>query len=173
LSADPRSNRKVLSLYGLLILQGLCAAFFLFDAVVDLIGLDHENGATDTFEFVIVIALIVSLIFSARELRRTRWRQQVMEQQIKVASGAFSKLLNEHFDEWALTPSERDVAMLAIKGLSIAEIAAIRETKDGTIKAQCNAIYRKAGVKGRTQLVSQFIEELMAGDSLLEGEPVV
>jgi len=135
--------------------------------VADLLGADHENGATDSFEFVIVIALIISLIFSALELRRTMMRQRIMEQQIKVASGAFSTLLEEHFVDWALTPSERDVALLAIKGLSIAEIAGIRNTKDGTIKAQCNAIYRKAGVSSRTQLLSQFIEELMAGDTLV------
>ena len=54
------------------------------------------------------------------------------------------------------------MATLAIKGLSIAEIAALRETKEGTIKAQSAAIYRKAGVTGRLQLLSLFIEELMA-----------
>jgi DNA-binding CsgD family transcriptional regulator len=70
--------------------------------------------------------------------------------------------LGEHFDTWALTPSERDVALLAIKGLSISEIAEVRTTKEGTIKAQCNAIYSKAGVSGRQQLLSLFIEELMA-----------
>jgi len=41
----------------------------------------------------------------------------------------------------------------------------VRESKDGTIKAQCNAIYRKAGVRSRTELLSLFIEELM-GDGL-------
>ncbi|MDP6952768.1 MAG: LuxR C-terminal-related transcriptional regulator [Alphaproteobacteria bacterium] len=70
-------------------------------------------------------------------------------------------MLEEHFDRWALTPSERDVALLAIKGLSITEIAGVRETKEGTIKAQCNAVYRKAGVSGRPQLLSVFIEELL------------
>jgi DNA-binding NarL/FixJ family response regulator len=47
--------------------------------------------------------------------------------------------------------------------LSIAEIAQIRATREGTIKAQCAAIYRKAGVSGRAQLLSLFIEDLMAG----------
>ena len=81
---------------------------------------------------------------------------------MKVASGACFELLDQNFDEWSLTPSERDVALLAIKGLSLAEIADIRNTKQGTIKAQCNAIYQKAGVSGRPQLLSLFIEELMA-----------
>jgi DNA-binding CsgD family transcriptional regulator len=56
--------------------------------------------------------------------------------------------------------------MLAIKGLSIAEIAAMRQTREGTVKAQCNAIYGKAGVSGRQQLLSLFIEELM-GEALV------
>ncbi|NNF80954.1 MAG: hypothetical protein HKN05_23270 [Rhizobiales bacterium] len=43
-------------------------------------------------------------------------------------------------------------------GLSLAEIADIRNTKQGTIKTQCNAIYQKAGVTGRPQLLSLFIE---------------
>ena len=72
------------------------------------------------------------------------------------------QLVEEYFEQWGLTPSEKDVALLAIKGLSISEIARVRETKDGTIKAQSNAIYRKAGVSGRSQLLSLFIEELMS-----------
>ena len=90
-----------------------------------------------------------------------------MEVQLDAASGAFFALVEAHFDVWSLTPSERDVAMLAIKGLSIAEIAEVRQTKEGTIKAQCNAIYRKADVTGRPQLLSLFIEELM-GRPLLD-----
>ena len=55
----------------------------------------------------------------------------------------------ERFDDWALTPAERDVALFALKGLSLAEIARLRSTSQGTVKAQTNAIYRKAGVTGR------------------------
>ena len=55
------------------------------------------------------------------------------------------------------------MALAAIKGSSIAEIARMRGTKDGTIKAQLNAIYRKAGVTGRPQLISFFIDEMVDG----------
>ena len=82
---------------------------------------------------------------------------------MRVASGAFLELLEEHFVRWSLTPSERDVALLSVKGLSIGEIAALRETREGTVKAQCAAVYRKAGVSGRAQLLSLFVEDLMAG----------
>jgi DNA-binding CsgD family transcriptional regulator len=73
-------------------------------------------------------------------------------------------LLEERFGEWALTPPERDVALFAIKGMSTAEIAMLRMTSEGTVKAQTNAIYRKAGVSGRPQLLSLFIDDLMRDD---------
>ncbi len=84
-----------------------------------------------------------------------------MERQLKAASGAFYEILEDRFDDWSLTGSERDVALLAIKGMSIAEIAEARRTKEGTIRAQCNAIYRKAEVTGRPQLLSLFNDELL------------
>ena len=73
-------------------------------------------------------------------------------------------LLEERFSEWALSPAERDVALFAIKGMSTAEIGVLRKTSEGTVKAQTNAIYRKAGVTGRPQLLSVFIEDLMRDD---------
>jgi DNA-binding CsgD family transcriptional regulator len=74
-------------------------------------------------------------------------------------------LLAERFDEWGLTPAEKDVALFAIKGMSTSEIAGLRNTSEGTVKAQTNAIYRKAGVSGRSQLLSLFIEDLMRDDA--------
>ena len=82
-------------------------------------------------------------------------------------------LLQERFAEWALTPSEKDVALFAIKGLSTAEIAALRSTSEGTVKAQTNAIYRKAGVTGRPQLLSLFIDDLMRDDGAVRPMPDV
>ena len=74
--------------------------------------------------------------------------------------------MEERFIEWGLTPAERDVALFAIKGMSTQEIAALRSTSEGTVKAQTNAIYRKAGVTGRPQLLSLFIDDLMDEDAL-------
>ena len=83
------------------------------------------------------------------------------QERLRRASGAFLDLLEERFTEWGLTPAERDVALFAIKGMSIQEIARMRDTSEGTVKAQTNAIYRKAGVSGRSQLLSLFIDDLM------------
>ncbi len=158
-----KNKQRNLGLWGLFAIQLLCAVYFLFDAVGDLAGydFDHNTMYGDVIENIVVVALILSLVFTILEIRKVLGREKRMEAQLTVASGAFVDLLEEHFDDWGLTPSERDVALLAIKGLTIADIARLRETKDGTIKAQCNAIYRKAGVNGRPQLLSLFIEELI------------
>ncbi|MGR3492759.1 MAG: helix-turn-helix transcriptional regulator, partial [Shimia sp.] len=84
-----------------------------------------------------------------------------MEEQLQIASGALSQLIDKRFDEWDLTPAERDVALFAIKGLTLQEIATVRDTSTGTVKAQTAAIYRKAGVSGRPQLIAHFVEDLM------------
>lgn len=159
---------KSIGLWGLLAIQGFCASFFVLDASADVFGWEDKGTFVDSemFEAAIVIALVLGLIFTSQQIRLLLNRQKRMEDQLKVASGAFSQLLEEHFDLWGLTASERDVALLAIKGLSIAEIARVRETKEGTVKAQSAAIYRKAGVSGRLQLLSLFIEELMTSDRL-------
>jgi DNA-binding NarL/FixJ family response regulator len=151
-------------LWSLLAIQTMCTAFFLADALGDL--LFHTDvipeGSSDVFELIVVLVLIGSTGFTALQVRRVMQRHKHVESQLRAASGAFAEIVDEHFDTWALSEAERDVALLLIKGLSIAEIAALRETKDGTIKAQSNAIYRKSGVAGRAQLVSLFIEKLMA-----------
>lgn len=158
------SRPKTLLLFALFGLQSVCALFFLADAIGDQYGMERMLGGElhHALESLVVLALLIGVAMTGLEIRRVLQRQRRVESQLKAASGAFLELLEESFAAWALTPSERDVALLAIKGLSIAEIARIRETKEGTIKAQCAAIYRKAGVTGRPQLLSLFIEELMA-----------
>lgn len=166
--AAPNTSRDVKSrartLWWLLAVQAGCTLFFLFDVIADSSGWGEQGYGfdDDLVELVVVAGLIVGVVLVAIELRSLLQRHERTEAQLKVASGAFFELLDQNFAEWALTPSERDVALLAIKGLSLAEIADIRNTKQGTIKAQCNAIYQKAGVSGRPQLLSLFIEELMA-----------
>jgi len=157
-------GRRVRALAALFAVQALCAVFFVGDVAADLLdGSPGESGRHLGVELVAALGLVAGLGFTGLEVRRLLLRQRRVEDQLRAASGAFLDLLEEHFEGWGLTPSERDVAMLAIKGLSTAEIAAVRETRAGTVKAQLAAIYQKAGVSGRPQLLSLFVEELMQG----------
>lgn len=116
------------------------------------------------------VGLILGVILGAVALIRTQAKSKKIETQLKAASGAFVEMLDERFAEWSLTPAERDVAWFAVKGMTTHEISSLRNTSEGTVKAQSNAIYRKAGVSGRHQLLSLFVDELMAeASSIHEG----
>ena len=122
---------------------------------------EHPRKFRELVEIAASVGLVLGLVLGTLALRRSLRRQKHAEDQLRLASGAFVELMEDRFGEWALTPSERDVALFAIKGMSTAEIAALRHTSEGTVKAQTNAIYRKAGVTGRPQLLSLFIDDLM------------
>lgn len=109
--------------------------------------------------------LVIGAVLGALAMRRVIQDRNSAQERLRRQSGAFMDLLEERFTEWGLTPAERDVALFAIKGMSTAEIAVLRATSEGTVKAQTNAIYRKAGVSGRSQLLSLFIDDLMRDDN--------
>ncbi len=161
--------RDGIVIFVLLMVQVFCAVFFVSDILLSVIGLQSAPISWQTRELLEIgaaVGLVLGAVLGAIALRRSLRRRRQVEGQLRVASGAFMELLEERFDDWGLTPSERDVALFAIKGLSTAEIAGMRATSEGTVKAQTNAIYRKAGVSGRPQLLSLFIDDLM-GDGLL------
>jgi DNA-binding CsgD family transcriptional regulator len=162
------NKKHPVALWSLFALQSVCCAYFLMDILVDVLWPSISIGLaeSDFAEALITVALFSGLAFTANELRQVQIRHTSLEAQIRTAAGAFSEVLEAHFRTWSLTRAEREVAILAIKGFSIGEIADLRKTKQGTIKAQCASVYRKAGVSGRLQLMSVFVDDLLA-DSLV------
>lgn len=150
----------------ILVVQAVCAFFFVSDILSSVIGFGSSPISWQTRELIEIgaaLGLVLGIVSGALALRRTIEARRRAETRLRAASQAFFDLLEERFRDWGLTPAERDVALFAIKGLSTAEIATLRATSEGTVKAQTNAIYRKAGVSGRPQLLSLFIEDLMQG----------
>ena len=150
------------------IVQGACTVFFVSDILLTVFGLRAQPISWQIREFLEVgaaLGLLLGMILGWLAYRRTQRQYHQAQQKLRVASGAFMELMHDHFEAWGLTPAERDVALFSIKGLSVPDIAAIRNTSEGTVKAQTNAIYRKAGVSGRPQLLSLFIDDLL-GDAL-------
>ena len=150
------------------IIQALCAVFFVSDILSSVLGLQTTPlswRSRELLELGAAVGLILGLFLGAVLLFRALRERNVAQEKLRRASAAFIDLLEERFAEWALSPAERDVALFAIKGMSTAEIGVLRNTSEGTVKAQTNSIYRKAGVTGRPQLLSIFIEDLMRDDS--------
>jgi len=151
-------------LVGLIAVQSLCAAFFLWDVIEDARpgGMASLTNLHIMIEAMAALALVSAIVFETRYLLALLRRKAHLEQQVSIAAGAFHEIMLAHFDAWGLTPSESDVALFAIKGLSIAEIARLRGSAEGTVKSQLNAVYRKAGVSGRGALLGLLIDDLVA-----------
>jgi DNA-binding CsgD family transcriptional regulator len=159
------NNRIVLAL--VVVLQLACALFFVGQIAISVLGLPIGPIAWAYYELIEIgaaVGLIMGSVFGALALRRARQRSHEAEAALKRAQSAFKDVLEMRFKDWDLTAAERDVALFAIKGYSTQDIAALRGVSDGTVKAQSNAIYRKAGVSGRAQLLSLFIDELVEDD---------
>lgn len=147
-----------------LVVQILCAAFFVSEIAISLLGLPIAPISWTFVELIEIgaaIGLVLGVIVGAMALQQARARSAKAEEALRRARSAFRDILDERFMEWGLTPAERDVALFAIKGFATQDIADFRGVSEGTIKAQTNAIYRKAGVSGRSQLLSLFIDELV------------
>ena len=165
-------KKNQLFLVLLIVAQAGCAGFFIWDVVHD-----YLSEVTPFYlswhlmvEAVATLLLVAAVALEGRMLIDLTRRNEAIERNMRVATGALGDVIEDYFNEWGLTPAERDVAMFAIKGMSNAEIAALRDSSEGTIKAHLNGVFRKAGVSGRNQLVSLLIEDLMSQPLVSDGK---
>ena len=154
-------------LLALIIVQMACAIYFAYDLTVDAIEAKAQPSLYLTIESLACVGLTAAALLEANLLRRLQRENRRIERTLQVVRGKIHDVIQNYFTEWGLTKAEIDVAILAIKGFSISEIANFRHSQEGTIKTQLGAVYRKAGVKGRNQLGSLLIEDLM-GQSIGE-----
>lgn len=156
-------RREGLGLVVLILVQAFCAVFFLSDAISDFadVGRYALSDWHLILETVAALGLVVGIVFEFRYLLRLLRRKAHMERGLSIASGALHDVMEGYFDRWGLTPAERDVATFALKGMTNTEIAELRGSAEGTVKAHLNGIYRKAGVSGRGALLSLLVEDLM------------
>jgi len=69
--------------------------------------------------------------------------------------------IDRQLERWGLSPAEKDVALLLLKGLSHKEIADVRSVSEATVRQQARALYKKAGLAGRAELAAFFLEDLL------------
>ncbi len=162
-----KRERRAMALSIIILLQALCAMFFIGDVIYDLSQGDHLDDLHLILEAIAALALIAGVIYLMHELRDLLNRMAAMEFGIRAARGEMANLIDTFFNQWQLTQSEREIALLILKGIDNDSIAKMRGTAQGTVRAQCTQIYAKAEVDGRAQLLSIFMEELLhAGEEV-------
>lgn len=101
-------------------------------------------------------ALALAEQLKATEAEAARWRGEARE--LLQGLGA---ALDRQFERWALSPAEKEVALLLLKGLSHKQVAEVRSITEATARQQARAVYKKAGLSGRNDLAAFFLEDLL------------
>ena len=152
-------NNNIKNLFPIITLI-LASVFFAYDIIADLL-----DGDEALFHIIIesAVFLAISMVLYRELHRLRRVRAELSEEQARTArlSGELLAVMRDQFARWGLSPSESEIALLLIKGLSMKEIADARKVKEKTIRQQATAVYSKSGCAGRHELVAHFIEDLM------------
>jgi DNA-binding CsgD family transcriptional regulator len=148
----------------LVVVQALCGGFFLSEFMGSIFGLPTIPLRWEWRELIEIGAVLglilgaglgISLALSAQhEIARARAAR-------RLTAGKFTEEVDTYFTRLALTRAEAEVAWFVLKGLPLTEIARLRGTSESTVRAQSTAIYRKSGVNGKTQFLSQIVEDLL------------
>lgn len=90
-----------------------------------------------------------------RQAERDAWRARAE----RVLEG-LGRAVDEQFRAWQLTPAEREVALLLLKGHGHKQIAAATGRSERTVRQHAVAVYQKSGLQGRAELAAFFLEDL-------------
>ncbi|MGC3940573.1 helix-turn-helix transcriptional regulator [Roseobacter sp. EG26] len=148
----------------LVIIQCLCGAYFLWEILASILGLPSVPLRWSLRELVEAgasIGLILGAFLGVRLAFVAQNATNRADTARRITSGEFTTVVDGYLVDLGLTSAETEVAWFVLKGMSLAEIADLRQTRIGTVKAQCTAIYKKAGVTGKSQLFSQLVEDIL------------
>jgi DNA-binding CsgD family transcriptional regulator len=108
----------------------------------------------------------VQLAESAQESERLGRERQEWEDRTADLLAGLASAISDQFEAWALTPTERKVALMLLKGLSHKRIARNTKTSDRTVRQHSVTVYRKSGLAGRAELAGFFLEALILPEDL-------
>jgi DNA-binding CsgD family transcriptional regulator len=105
----------------------------------------------------------LAIISSTRsELTRSHADAAAWKKRANVFIMGLGEEIQAQFDQWDLTPAEKEVALLLIKGLSHQEIADLTHRSERTIRQHAGSVYQKSDLTGRAELSAFFLEDLLS-----------
>ena len=93
---------------------------------------------------------------AARQEERDHWHRLA-----ENAMRGLGEALDRQFDEWSLTPAEKETALFLLKGLSHKEAARLTGRSERTVRQHAVSVYRKSGLGGRAELAAFFFEDML------------
>ena len=155
-------------------LLGITGCLNLFDFIGHMIAGDGsffyllQEAFVMVASFSGIVYLLWIIFLRAKEVDDIKARLQTANrnlsqsnEKLQAMSQQYREVINQQMVDWSFTPSEKEVAMLLLKGLSFEEIAGVRETKEKTVRQQATVIYRKSGLNGRHEFAAWFFEDFL------------
>jgi DNA-binding CsgD family transcriptional regulator len=163
-----------------IILFTVIAVLMAIDLTIEFIR--GEPLALQTYELLIFTSALAGIAIHWRQMMSERRRAQALDRELVAArseaqrwsedarrwNGEAQTLLtglgaaiDRQFERWGLSPAEREIALLQLKGLRHRDIAELRQTSERTVRQQALSVYRKAGLNGRSDLAAFFLEDLL------------
>ncbi len=87
---------------------------------------------------------------------RDRWQASA-----RSALEGLGRAIDAQFVDWHLTPSEREVALLLLKGYGHKQIAGLTGRGERTVRQHAGVVYQKSGLGGRAELAAYFLQDLI------------
>jgi len=100
-------------------------------------------------------------IATARSLAQVEEDRRMWRQRAEVPLKGLRQAIDAQFDTWGLTPTEREVALLLLKGAGHKQIAAATQRSASTVRQHAVAVYSKSGQEGRAELAAFFLEGML------------
>ncbi|WP_206485220.1 LuxR C-terminal-related transcriptional regulator [Thalassotalea sp. G2M2-11] len=157
----------------LILLLLLIMSLNLFDLYSDLLhGTSTWHISVEALLVIATAAAAISLIrkLNAQAKSLASTKKQLLEAnqnfsnlsaEMVTARHNYSASIHQQFNQWQLTKSEQEIALLMLKGLNFKEISTVRETKEKTVRQQASNIYSKANVEGRHEFSAWFFEDFL------------
>lgn len=145
----------------------------LFDVLDDLhnnetllhLGMNVMFGLVSFFGMVVLFVGIVKnerqITALANEVTSVKTTLAQQQEKASVLMGELAQIIHQQFDAWKLSDAEKEIALLLLKGLSLEEIARLRQRAQATIRQQASQVYTKAALSGRHELSAYFFEDLL------------
>ncbi len=153
-----------------IVISGLAISGLLFlqDVIVEVWQHFQNGDAYDfgsvvhlTVEIFAIILLLSGMLILLDFISDLKVRQEQNLRKLEYLRESFDEHVQETFRKWELTPAESDVALFFLRGYSASDVAELRNSSTGTIKAHSHNIFRKSGVSSRVEFMSVFLDEFI------------
>lgn len=94
-------------------------------------------------------------VLQASGAERDAWRERA-----QMALEGLGRAVDGQFHEWGLTPAEREIALLLLKGNSHKAIAGSTARSERTVRQHAVTVYQKSRLGGRAELAAFFLGDL-------------